>query len=82
MRINWNNYNLINKVNTVFNRSKIIVKFEKLDSEFCEAAFQKIQDLINYQKEKGRKFISFQKSFWENYKHWNKIHLMKFFCVL
>ena len=51
---------------TIFN-SKINVKYEKLDSEFYKDVYQIIQDFIKYQKEKGRKFISLQKSFWENY---------------
>ena len=46
---------------------KINVKYEKLDSYFYKDVYQIIQDFIKYQKEKGRKFISFPKSFWENY---------------
>ena len=38
-----------------------------MDEDSYKDAYQLVQDLIKYQKEKGRKFISFPKTFWENY---------------
>ena len=52
--------------NKIFD-SKINAKYEKLDSGFYKDAYQIIQDFIKYQKEKERKFISLQKTFWENF---------------
>ena len=42
-----------------------IVNFFKLDS--YDDAYNVIQDLIEYEKEKNKKFILFKKDFWENY---------------
>ena len=48
------------------------IKYEKLND--YSSAYELIEKLINYQKEKGKKFIYFQKNFWEQYYyHYNKI---------
>jgi hypothetical protein len=48
------------------------IKYEKLND--YRSAYELIEKLINYQKEKGKKFIYFQKNFWEQYYyHYNKI---------
>ena len=53
---------------------KYNIIYKKLDKDSYKDAYQLVQDLINYQKEKGRKFISFPKTFWENYFNYYKLN--------
>ena len=50
------------------------VQFEKLEDDSYKDAQQVVQDLIQFQKVKGRKFISFPKTFWENYFNYYKLN--------
>ena len=59
------------------NRDKIFgcedigkVKFSKLNE--YDGAYEVIQDLIKYEKEKNKKLIYFPKTFWENYYNYYK----------
>ena len=48
------------------------IKYEKLND--YRSAYELIEKLINYQKEKGKKFLYFPKNFWEQYYcHYNNI---------
>ena len=60
-------------INNIF-KSENNIQFEKLDSDSYKDAYQIVQDLINYQKEKGKKFISFPKTFWENYFNYYRLN--------
>ncbi len=55
---------LYEKREEIFNSYK--VTFNKLNV-YSDNAFNVIQKIIDYQNEKKRKFVFFEKSFWENY---------------
>ena len=54
--------------------SKKNVSFEKLNENSYKDAYQLVEDIIKYQNNKGRKFISFPKTFWENYFNYYKLN--------
>ena len=70
--LNYLSYNIIQlnllkeNIDKIF-ESKNNVRYEKLNENSYKDAYHLVEDLIKYQNNKGRKFIFFPKTFWENY---------------
>jgi len=70
--LNYLNHNIIQlnllkeHIDKIF-ESENKIRYEKLEGDSYKDAQQLVEDLIKYQNGKGTKFITFPKTFWENY---------------